>query len=53
MKNKPLELDNELNKTNGESGERIPVSGNCSINGGRYDTEGRSVEGHSGKARVE
>ena len=32
MKNKPLELDTELNKTNGKKGEKISVSGNCSSN---------------------
>jgi len=34
MKNKLLELDNELYTTNGERGEGISVSGNCSSNGG-------------------
>ena len=61
MKNKPLELVNELNETNGKSGERISVSGNNSINGGtqgvfdssrRSDTEGKGVKGYSGKVRV-
>ena len=61
MKNKPLELDNELNKTNEESEEKISVSGNCSIYGGMHgvfesslssDTDGNGVEGYSGKARA-
>ena len=61
MKNRQLELDNELNKTNGESEEIISVSGNLLINGGAHgvfetswklDTEGNGDGEHSWKVRA-
>ena len=57
MKNKPLELDNDLNKTNVESGEKSYCSINDDAKGvlvstWKSDKGGNGIDGQSGKVRV-